>query len=259
MVPCATIKTLLWILMAAAAGAGAANALAGGGMFLVFPALLFAGIPPIAANATATFLLIPGGWASTWVYRDTLKHGWRLQTLMAAVSLAGALAGSELLLHTPERGFARLVPYLMLGATLIFSFAGRLRRAAESHASRTTHYVLLVAGQFLLAIYGGYFGAGMGVLMLALYLLTAHLEMQEASGMRLICGSSVNTIAALVFAVRGIIRWPIAIPMVFACLAGGYWGARLVKRLDAEKARQAILLYAWGVTLWLLVRSWMEH
>jgi uncharacterized membrane protein YfcA len=254
-------KNLLsWILVVAAAlGAGAANALAGGGMFLVFPALLFAGIPPVAANATATFILIPGGWASTWVYRDTLKHGWRLQTAMAGVSLAGAWAGSELLLHTPERGFARLVPYLMLSATLIFSFSGKLRRAAESHASRTTHYVPLIAGQFLLAIYGGYFGAGMGVLMLALYLVTAHLGMQEASGMRLICGTAANTMAAAVFAVRGIIQWPMAVPMILACLAGGYWGAHLVKRLDAEKARRAILAYAWSITLVLLVRSWMEH
>jgi len=250
---------LLWILVAAALGAGAVNALAGGGMFLVFPALLFAGIPPVAANATATLIIIPAGWASTWVYRETLKHGWRVQTLMATVSLAGAWVGSELLLHTPERGFARLVPYLMLGATIIFSFAGKLRSAAESHASRTTHYVPLVAGQFLLAIYGGYFGAGMGVLMLALYRVTAHLEVQEASGMRLICGSSANTIAAVVFALRGIIRWPIAVPMVFACLAGGYLGAHLVKRLDAERARLAILAYAWSVTLFLLVRSWIEH
>jgi hypothetical protein len=249
---------LSWIVVIAAAiGAGAANALAGGGMFLVFPALLFAGVGPVAANATASLILIPGGWASTWVYRDTLKHGWRLQTAMVAISLGGAFVGSELLLHTPERGFARLVPYLMLSATLVFSFSGKLRRAAESHASRTTHYVPLVAGQFFLAIYGGYFGAGMGVLMLALYLVTAHLEMQEASGMRLICGTAANTMAALVFAVRGIIEWRFAVPMILACVAGGYWGAHLVKRLDAEKARQAILAYAWGISLWLLVRSFL--
>jgi uncharacterized membrane protein YfcA len=263
MVPPAPLRydknLLSWILLVAAAvAAGAVNALAGGGMFLVFPALLFAGVAPVAANATASLILIPGGWASTWVYRDTLKHGWRLQTAMAVVSLAGAWAGSELLLHTPERNFASLVPYLMLSATLIFSFSGKLRRAAESHASRTTHYVPLIAGQFALAIYGGYFGAGMGVLMLALYLLSAHLKMQDASGMRLICGTAANTMAALVFAVRGIIYWPVAVPMILACIAGGYWGAHLVKRLDSEKARRAILIYAWSISLWLLVRSFLE-
>jgi uncharacterized protein len=247
-----------WILVVVAAvGAGAANALAGGGMFLVFPALLFAGVTPVAANATASLILIPGGWASTWVYRDTLKHGWRLQMTMVVVSLAGAWAGSELLLHTSERGFARLVPYLMLSAALVFSFSGKLRQAAESHAARVTHYVPLIAGQFLLAIYGGYFGAGMGVLMLALYLAAAHLEMQDASGMRLICGTAANTMAALVFAVRGIIQWKFALPMILACIAGGYFGAHLIKRWDAEKARRAILVYAWGVSLWLLARSFL--
>jgi uncharacterized protein len=252
------MKTLPWILVVASAVvAGAVNALAGGGMFLVFPALLFAGVSPIAANATASLILIPGGWASTWVYRDTLKHGWRLHTALGVISLAGAWVGSELLLHTPERGFARLVPYLMLSATLVFTFSGKLRRAAESHASRTTHYVPLLGGQFLLAIYGGYFGAGMGVLMLALYLVAAHLEMQEASGMRLICGTAANTMAALVFALRGIIVWRVAVPMILACVAGGYGGAHLVKRLDSEKARRAILLYAWTISLWLLLRSFL--
>jgi uncharacterized membrane protein YfcA len=250
---------LYWILLIAATlGAGAANALAGGGMFLIFPALLFAGVAPVTANATATLILIPGGWASTWVYRDTLKHGWRLQGLMAGVSVIGALGGSELLLHTPPGSFAKLVPYLMLTAALIFSFAGKIKQAAQSHASTTIHYVPLVGGQFLLAIYGGYFGAGMGVLMLALYLITAHIDMQEASGMRLICGTASNIVAAIVFAIRGIIDWHIALPRILACVAGGYWGAQLVKRLDPEKARRAILIYAWGVTLWLLVRSFLS-
>src|SRR5580698_263240 len=136
MEPLPHASLLSWfLLLASAIAAGAANALAGGGMFLVFPALLFAGVAPVAANATATFALIPGGYASTWVYRDRLLHGWRLQTGMTLTSVAGAWIGSELLLHTSEQGFARLVPYLMLGATLIFSFAGRLGKTAKSHAA----------------------------------------------------------------------------------------------------------------------------
>lgn len=243
------------MLLAASVAAGAANALAGGGMFLVFPALLFAGVAPVTANATATFVLIPGGYASTWVYRDRLKHGWRFQTVMALTSVAGAWFGSELLLHTSQQGFARLVPYLMLGATLIFSFAGKLRSTAASHAARTTHFVPLVGGQLLISFYGGYFGAGMGVLMLALYLLAAHLDMHQASGVRLLCGTAANTIATLVFTTRGIIQWPLGLPMIFACTAGGYWGAHLVKGMDPERARLVILVYAWAVTLWLLARS----
>jgi hypothetical protein len=248
---------LIWlILLAAAAGAGVTNALAGGGMFMVFPALLFAGIAPVTANVTSTFILLPGGYASLWVYRDQLRHGWRFQTMMGALSVAGAWLGSELLLHTPERGFAKLVPYLMLAATLIFSFAKKLGSLAAAHSARTTHYVPLAAGQLAIGVYGGYFGAGMGVLMLALYLLAARMDMREATGIRLLCGTAVNTIAMAVFSARGIIDWEVGVPLMLACVGGGYWGARLVKSMDQEKARRVILVYAWLVTLWLLVRSW---
>ncbi len=160
-----------------------------------------------------------------------------------------------MLLSTSEYEFTRLVPYLMLGATLIFSFAGKLRSTAASHAAQAAHFFPLVGGQFLISFYGGYFGAGMGVLMLALYLLAANLDMHQASGVRLLCGTTANTVATLVFATRGIIQWPLGVPMIFACAAGGYWGAHMVKRMDPERARYVILVYAWAVTVWLLVRS----
>lgn len=242
------------VLMLASFFGGAANALAGGGMFLVFPALLLAGVPPVASNATATFLLTPGGFASTWVYRDRLIHGWGFQGAMVLAAMAGALTGSELLLHTSEHAFSRAVPYLMLGAALIFTFAGKIRRAAASHQAASTHVAPLLAGQFLIAIYGGYFGAGMGVLMLVLYTVTARMDVHQASGLRILCGALTNTAAIALFAVRGIIVWRLGLPLMLACLLGGYLGARLFKRLDAERARKTILIYAWTVTLWLLVR-----
>ena len=247
---------ITWILLSLAAlVGGAANALAGGGMFLVFPALLFAGVPPVIANATATFVLNPGGYASTWVYRDRLVHGWRFQGSLVLGAMLGAGIGSELLLHTSEQGFERLVPYLMLAAALIFTFSKWLRRLAESHSGRTTNLPALAIGQFLIAIYGGYFGAGMGVLILVLYTVAANMDVQEASGLRILCGSLTNTVATIIFMVRGIIDWPTAIPMTLVCIVGGYFGAKLVKRMDPEKARGAILAYAWTVTIWLLVRS----
>jgi uncharacterized protein len=234
---------------------GGANALAGGGMFIVFPTLLFAGVAPVAANATATFVLIPGGYAATWVYRDRLIHGWKFQTIMGVTSALGAALGSELLLHTSEQGFANLVPYLMVGAVTIFTFAGKLRSAASKHTARATHMIPLLGGQFLLAIYGGYFGAGMGVLMLVLFLVAANMDVHQASGVRMLCGAAANTIAMLIFTFRGIIQWSVGVPMVIACIAGGWGGAHLVKRLNAEKARRVILVYAWSISLWLLVRS----
>ncbi len=245
-----------WIvLILASIGGGAANALAGGGMFLVFPALLFAGQPPILSNATATFVLNPGGYASTWVYRDRLIHGLGFQVAMVLVAMLGAFAGSELLLHTSEHSFERAVPYLMLAAALIFTLAGKLRKAASSHAAKATHLGPLLAGQFLIAIYGGYFGAGMGVLILVLYTIAANMDVHAASGLRILCGTLTNTVAIILFAVRGIIIWSVGLPMMIACIAGGYWGAKLVKRLDPDRARTAILIYAWTVTAWLFIRS----
>jgi hypothetical protein len=243
------------ILLGAAVVGGAANALAGGGTFLTFPALLLAGVPPVVSNATSSFVLNPAGYASTWVYRDRLIHGWGFQIAMVAVAMMGALAGSELLLHTSERSFERLVPYLMLAATLIFTLSGWMRRAASSHAATSTHVFALLAGQFGVAVYGGYFGAGMGVLTLVLYTVAANMDVHEASGLRLLCGTLTNTVAIVLFAVRGIIVWTLGLPMMLACIAGGYWGAKLVKRMDAEKARRTILIYAWTITAWLFIRS----
>jgi uncharacterized membrane protein YfcA len=242
------------VLLAAAALGGAANALAGGGTFLTFPVLLWAGAPPVVSNATSTFVLTPGGYASTWVYRDRLVHGWGFQIAMAAAAMAGALVGSQLLLHASEQSFERLVPYLMLAATLIFTFSGWLRVAAAAHAAETMHLATLLAGQFGIAVYGGYFGAGMGVLMLVLYTVAASMDVHEASGLRILCGALTNTVAIVVFAVRGVIVWRLGLPMMLACIAGGYWGAKIVKRLEAEKARKTILVYAWAITAWLFVR-----
>jgi uncharacterized membrane protein YfcA len=244
----------IWVLLLGAALAGGAiNALAGGGMFMVFPSLLFAGVAPITANATATVTLMPGGWASTWVYRDRyVRYGWRLVGSMALASFAGGWIGSELLLHTSNVQFARLVPWLMLSATLLFTFAGQIRRLASTHPAHQTREVPLVTGQFLLSIYGGYFGAGMGVIMLALFMITANMDVQTGSAIRILCGSVTNLVAALVFAIRGIIDWRIGLPMLACAIVGGYIGAHLVKRLNEDRARNAVLVYAWSITLWLL-------
>lgn len=246
------------MLLGSALAGGAINALAGGGMFMVFPSLLFAGVAPVTANATATVTLMPGGWASTWVYRNRLaQHGWRLVIGMAAASAAGGFVGSELLLHTSNAQFAKLVPWLMLIATVIFTFAGRVRKLASSHMAQKTREGPLVAGQFLLSIYGGYFGAGMGVIMLALFMITANMDVHTASGIRIMCGSVTNLIAAVIFALRGIIDWRIGIPMLACAIAGGYAGAHFVRRLNEDRARMVIMAYAWGITLWLLAKAYL--
>jgi uncharacterized protein len=246
------------VLLGAALAGGAVNALAGGGAFMVFPALLFAGTSPIVANATASLALMPGGWASTWVYRDRLTHyGKRLVWTMGLTSLAGGTIGSLLLLNTSNTNFAKLVPWLMFGAASIFTLAGWLRKLASAHQSDHIRMVPLLIGQLIVTIYGGYFGAGLGVLMITLILVFSNMDVHTASGIRIMCGSITNLIAVIIFAERGIIDWRTGVPMFVFAILGGYVGAMLVKRLDSERVRYVILYYAWGITLWLIVRSYI--
>jgi uncharacterized membrane protein YfcA len=245
--------TFFLLLLAALIG-GVANALAGGGTFITFPALLFAGIASVKANATASLVMVPGGIASAWVYRRTIAGQPRsLVMQLVTVSLAGSLVGSLLLLNTDNATFSSLVPWLLLIAATVFTFAPLLRSAAARAAGHKSVSVLL-AGQFVIAFYGGYFGAGMGVLMIALFLVAANMDVQSASGLRLICATTVNLLAVLLFALRGAVEWKVGLPMLLAGIVGGYLGARVVRRLNEKAARNAILIYAWGLTVWFFLR-----
>lgn len=243
-------------MIAAALAGGVVNALAGGGMFLIFPALIMAGVSPIGANATASAVTLPGGIASAWVYRTQPDAGRKLAVTLVSASLAGSLCGSALLLATSNDRFAKLVPWLMLSAALVFSLAGPIRKFAEAHTSAHQHGVLLAIGQFFIAIYGGYFGAGMGVLMIVLFLVTANLDVQASAALRLWSATSVNLLAVGIFAWRGIVVWRIGVPMLLAAVVGGYLGAHMVQRLSGTVARRAVLTYAWATGIWLLERSW---
>ena len=221
---------------------------------MIFPALVFAGVDPIMANATSSVITLPGGIASALVYRSGMTVSRKLFWILVLISVAGGVAGSQLLLHTPSEQFARIVPYLMIGASLVFSFSNQLRSFAGAHTSN--HTGLLYAGTLAISIYGGYFGAGMGVLMIVLFLITANIGVQESAGLRMWCATGVNTLAVAAFIAKGIVVWRVAIPMLVCTLIGGYWGAHAVQRLTAETARRTVLMFAWTMSLWLLVRSW---
>ena len=251
------VSPFSWIiLLAAATAAGVANALAGGGTFMIFPALVFVGVDPIVANATSSVITIPGGIVSALVYRGTMTVSRKLFSLLIGVSVIGGVTGSQLLLHTSSERFAKVVPYLMLGAALVFTFSDQLRRFASAHSSERVHIGALSIGMLAISIYGGYFGAGMGVLMIVLFLITAQIGVQESAGLRMWCATGVNTLAVAAFIVKGIVAWRVAIPMLVCTLIGGYWGAHAVQRLTAETARRTVLVFAWTMSLWLLVRSW---
>jgi len=245
--------TFLLLLLAAFLGGGA-NALAGGGTFIVFPALLLGGVASVKANATASLIMVPGAIVATWVYRRTLSElsGTVLRQLLIA-SLVGSAMGSILLLSTTNGVFSDLVPWLLLIAAIVFSLAPRLRSAAVQAGGHKSS-VGLIVGQVAISVYGGYFGAGMGILMVALFLVTTNMNLQAATGIRLICATSVNILAVILFAWRGALDWTLGVPMLAAGIAGGYLGARLVRRLNENAVRNAILVYAWGLTAYFFAR-----
>ena len=245
----------LLVLLATGLVAGVINALAGGGSFLIFPALLFFGrLASVTANATASMVVLPGTLASAWVFRKTMSHfAPRMIVILCVSALAGSVVGSVLLLRTPNETFSGLVPWLLLGGTTVFSAAPWVRRKAGAMSGHKST-LLLIIGQFAIGVYGGYFGAGMGVLMMALYLTVANLGPQEIAGMRMLSAGVINVIAVALFASRGALDYRVGAPMALATVVGGYFGAKVIQRLDAEKVRRAVLIYAWVLTAYFFVR-----
>jgi uncharacterized protein len=220
----------------------------------VFPALLLTGMDSIVANATAASVMMPGGMASMLVYRQGTSYDPQLLRRLMLASILGGITGSVLVLLTPSQRFSQIVPYLMLAAALVFSFSERIAKAAAAYISDQVRWLPLLLGQYLVAIYGGYFGAGMGVLMIVLFFLTARMNVQESAALRFYCTMGINGFAIAIFAYRGVIAWQLSVPMAIAAVTGGYFGARLVRRLSLKTARNTILVYAWIMTLWLFVR-----
>lgn len=243
-------------LLAASAGAGVMNSMAGGGTILTYPALLLVDDGAIQANATSTVALLPAAAASFFGYRrEVSEHRQWLRTLFLP-SLAGGAVGSLLLLATPERTFARLAPFLILFATLLFLLQAILQRPGEAAvppAPSGARYLLATFCQLLVAIYGGYFGAGIGILMLVILGLLGLRDIHAMNGLKNFFGFTINIVAAALFAARGAVVWPHALVMVAGAAAGGYSGARLARRIGKEKARAAVVVIGFAITAILFV------
>ncbi len=246
------------LLALAAAGGGVMNALAGGGTLLTFPALLFLGESSIVANATSTVALLPGAAASLAGYRrEVATHrGW-LGTLFVP-SLLGGAVGSFLLLRTPERVFSHLAPLLVLFATVLFMIQGAVRRrATAAHPGATpTRLTLAWVLQFMVAIYGGYFGAGIGILMLAVLGFLGLSNIHAMNGLKNFFGLSINGVAAAYFIARGAVDWPVALVMIAGSIAGGYGGARFARRIGQDRARVAVVAIGLLVAALLAWQQW---
>jgi uncharacterized membrane protein YfcA len=241
-------------LVAASFAAGAMNAMAGGGTILTFPALLLAGLPAIAANATSAVALLPGALASLYGFRDEVRRnsGW-LRTLFLP-SLAGGTLGSVLLLRTPEKVFAALAPLLILFATVLFMIQGALARRSPPPtvgSPADLSWGRLAAAsvlQFGVAVYGGYFGAGIGILMLALLGFLGLANIHAANGVKNFFNLCINVVAAAYFIAKGAVVWPAALVIMGGATLGGYGGARFAQRIGKRKARAAVIVIGLAVT-----------
>ena len=251
-------------LAASAFAAGIMNAMAGGGTILTFPTLLLIGVSPITANATSTVALLPGVVASLAGYRREVRaHRPWLKTLFVP-SLVGGALGSVLLLRTPEKLFAALAPQLVLFATVLFMLQGLVARRVARRAGgeapaaplnpatpgglTASRFAIASLLQLGVAIYGGYFGAGIGILMLALLGFLGLSDIHAMNGLKAFFNFTINSVAAAWFIVQGAVDWPAALVLAVGAVAGGYGGARLARRIGQKKARAAVVVIGLLVT-----------
>lgn len=246
------------ILFIAAVIGGTLNAVAGGGSFFTFPALLLAGVPSVAANATSTVALWPGAVASVGAYRREIAGAPNLLVLSGA-SLVGGAAGALVLLHTPPALFSRMVPYLLLGATLLFAFGGTLtrlaarRRAAATVAPRRP--LGLAVAQFMIATYGGFFGGGIGILMLSAMRVAGHQDIHVMNGIKTLQSTVINGIAVVIFILAGKIFWPEALLMIAGAIVGGYACASGARRVPQPVIRGLVIAVGFAMSAYFLVRG----
>jgi uncharacterized protein len=239
--------------------AGSMNAIAGGGSFVAFPALVLAGLPSVEANASCAVALLPGSLASLHVYRrglsrsDAVVPGVRLPAMLL-VSLAGGVAGAGLLLATPQARFDAVIPWLLLLATLAFAFGQPLGAALRQGARAGPVPVLAV--QFVLAIYGGYFGGAVGIMMMAVWSLLSGADLKAMNPAKTLLVAAANTVAVVWFVAAGAVAWPETLAVLVPAALGGYLGARAALHLRPGHLRAGVTLVAAAMTAAFFLRAW---
>jgi uncharacterized protein len=252
--------SFLLVFLAALVG-GAVNSIAGGGTLITFPAIVWLGVPPISANATSTVALWPGSFGSMWAYRSELAGARTWLTWFTAPSIAGGIVGAQLLLHTSPDRFDAIVPFLVLGATMLFllqqPLSRRLVRGApeeqDGRAALRRPSWWFITGQFAVAVYGGYFGAGIGILMLAALGAMGLTNIHRMNGLKNWGAMCINAVSAMTFVLSGIVTWPVAATMAVGGLAGGYGGARLALRVGQKWVRRSVIAIGFLASAWLVL------
>ncbi len=253
------------VAVALVAGLGATvNSIAGGGTLLTFPALVALGVPSLTANATNTVALAPGALTSMIGYRSRLVGLQRWATIFAIPSTLGGITGALLLLWTPADRFSRIVPWLVLGATALFGLQGPVMRHVREARGETgaaahdglafvpRHSVSALGYQFLVGVYGGYFGAGIGILMLAVLGFLGLTDIHRMNGLKNWGGFCINFVAALMFAFSGLVDWGVALAMTAGAMVGGYLASRVAQRVPQVLVRRTIVGIGVAAGLWLL-------
>ena len=246
------------ILFLAGLVAGVINAVAGGGTLIVFPTLIFSGLTAIGANATSTVGVLPGVMSSLWAYRRELATQKRWLWRFAIPSLIGGGLGAFLVLHTGESLFRSFVPFLILFATVLFTFNGPITRwlQIEAHLIEQSRHAVAaaIAFQFGVAIYGGYFGAGIGILMLAALGMLGQKNIHEMNALRVCLGVMINLVAAAYFIANGLVSWPEAALLAVGTIAGGFAGPHIARAVGAKAVRVFVSATGFALGIYFLTR-----
>jgi hypothetical protein len=252
------LQTALFLFIAGILG-GALNAVAGGGSFIAFPALLFTGVPPVPANATNTVALWVGTSASGGAYRNRLNLPRRVMVPLIATSVAGGLMGAFLLLRTPAHTFMHVLPWLLLGATMLFAFGKHLTSRFSGGLQREASASALVFAscfELVVAIYGGYFGGGVGIMNLAMLAALGMTDIHAMNALKVVLGSVINGVAVITFIAARAIYWPQCAVTTAGALLGGYYGAHYAQRLPQSWIRMFVILVGAAMTTYFFVKAY---
>lgn len=227
------------LVLIAAFSAGILNTIAGGGTFLTFPALVFIGVPPVVANATSAVAVFPGYLGGALGFRTELRQFEKSQMVkLIAVTFAGGLIGSLLLLVSSNAAFSIVVPFLLFAATLAFLFGDQIRDWAAAKSRSVTPFG--ASGLFVVSVYGGYFNGGLGIVLLALFALWGMVNIHAMNGLKSGLSFALSGVSVAVFAIGGLVEWHLAIIMMVAATAGGYAGAPIARILPKHIVRAVI-------------------
>lgn len=247
------------ILCLAAMLAGAINSIAGGGTLLTFPVLL-AIVSPVAANATSTVALMPGSLAGAWGYRDELSHTRKMLSVLWLPSLIGGILGALAVTRFPESVFENLVPWLLVTASTLLLVQRPLARWVGAHPHeepRRGTLAVIIFFQFLVGIYGGYFGAGIGILMLSSLAFMGIADIHRMNGLKTVLAVLINGVTVIIFVASGVVVWKYAIVMAASAILGGYVGARLARQMPAAHVRIVVVLIGFAVAGYTFYRRFV--